>query len=220
MTKIKDLPRVDRPREKLLSRGPSQLTSSELLAIILRTGTPSMNAVQLATHILKSLGTKHLKDCTLTELMKINGLGVTKAAEIIAVLELGKRLLTEEEHVFLSPQSVIDSFKDLQELKKEHFVAVYLDTKNKEIAREVISIGTLNASLIHPRELFEPAIRYIANSIIVAHNHPSGDPTPSHEDLLITKQLKDAGELLDIHLLDHLIIAKNAYISFKEQGLI
>lgn len=221
MVKIKDLPRVDRPREKLVKYGPQKLTTTELLAIILRTGTKSMNVVELANQILKLFGTANIKNVTFSELRKIRGLGNAKASEIISVIELGKRLLKEKEQIqFVSPQSVYESLKEIAGNKKEHFIAIYLDTKNQEITREVISIGTLNASIVHPREVFEPAIRCLANSIVIVHNHPSGDPTPSHEDVLITKQLKDAGELLDIHIVDHLIITKSGYVSFKEQGLL
>ena len=221
MVKIKDLPKVDRPREKLIKYGPQKLTTTELLAIILRTGTPAMNVVELANHILKSIGTDKIKDISFTELKKINGLGITKTSEIIAVIELGKRLLKDKKTLTaVSPQSVYESLRHYAENKKEHFIVLYLDTRSQEITREIISIGTLNASIVHPREVFEPAIKYLANAVIIAHNHPSGDPTPSHEDVLITKRLKDAGELLDIHLLDHLIITKSEYMSFKEQNLI
>jgi DNA repair protein RadC len=221
MVKIKDLSRVDRPREKLIKYGPQKLTTTELLAIILRTGTKSKNVLELAQYILKSIGSEKIQTATFDELRKINGLGNTKSSEILAVIELGKRLLKEKEPIqFISPQHIYESLKEIAANKKEYFVALCLDTKNQELLREVISIGTLNASLVHPREVFEPAIRCLANSIVIVHNHPSGDPTPSREDILITKQLKGAGELLDIHLTDHLIITKSGYVSFKEQALL
>lgn len=221
MVKIKDLPRVDRPREKLLKYGPQKLTTTELLAILLRTGTKSLNVVELASHILRSLTGEKLSSVTINELVKIHGLGTTKAGEIIAAMELGKRLLKDKEQLkATSPQAVYESLRDIRGNKKEHFVALYLDTRHQEISREIISVGILNASLVHPREVFEPAIRCLANSVIVVHNHPSGDATPSHEDLLVTKQLKDAGMLLDIPLTDHLIVTTSGYMSFKEQGLV
>lgn len=220
MVKIKDLPRVDRPREKLLKYGPGKLTTTELLAILLRTGIKSMNVIELSAYVLKTLSSSRLPTITIEELKKIKGLGPTKASEIIACMELGKRLLKEKEQLkAISPQAVYESLKDISVHKKEHFIALYLDTRNQEITRETITIGILNASIVHPREVFEPAIKHLANTVIVVHNHPSGDPTPSHEDLLVTKQLKDAGTLLDIPLSDHLIITKSGYWSFKEHGL-
>ncbi len=219
--KIKDLPRVDRPREKLLAYGSDKLSTSELLAILLRTGIKGKNVVELSNQILKLFGTQSLQHITVTDLKKIKGLGSVKAAEIIAAIALGKRLLEEKSPMrALSPEAVFESLKDIRSLKKEHFIAFYLDTKQVEIGRETISIGTLNASLVHPREVFEPAIRLCAASVIVAHNHPSGDVTPSHEDIQITKKLVDAGILLDIHLLDHLIVSSRTYLSFKEKGFI
>ncbi len=219
--KIKDLPRVDRPREKLLKYGPNKLTTTELLAILLRTGIKGKNVIELSNQILKLFGTEKIKQITIDDLKKIKGLGNVKAVEIIACMELGRRLLKDTQPLeAVSPQAVFDSLKDIRSLKKEHFIAIYLDTRNQEITREIISIGTLNASLVHPREVFEPAIRNLAASIILVHNHPSGDLKPSHEDLLITKKLVDSGNLLDIHILDHIIITKLAYASLKEQKLI
>jgi DNA repair protein RadC len=221
MVKIKDLPRVDRPREKLLKYGPTKLTTTELLAILLRTGIKGKNVIQLSNQILKLFGTEKIKQITIEDLKKIKGLGSVKAAEIVACIELGNRLLKEKQPLeAISPQAVFDSLKDIRSLKKEHFIAIYLDTRNQEIAREIISIGTLNASLVHPREIFEPAIRNLAASIILVHNHPSGDLKPSHEDLLITKKLVDSGNLLDIHVLDHIIITGADYTSFKQRKLI
>lgn len=216
--KIKDLPRVDRPREKLFKYGPSKLTTTELLAILLRTGIKGKNVLELSSQILKLFGIEKVRSITLDNLRKVKGLGDVKGSEIIACIELGKRLLQEVQPLTaISPQAVFDSLKDIRHLKKEHFIAIYLDTKNQEIARDIISIGTLNASLVHPREVFEPAVRNLAASVILVHNHPSGDLKPSHEDLLITKRLVDSGNLLDIHVLDHIIVCSGAYLSFKER---
>lgn len=221
MPKIKDLPKVDRPREKLLKYGPNKLTTTELLAIILRTGIKGKNVIELSNQILKLFGTENLKQITIQDLRRIKGLGNVKAVEIIACIELGKRLLRDKKPLnATSPQMVFDSLKDIRSLKKEHFISIYLDTRNQEITREIISIGTLNATLVHPREIFEPAVRNLAASIILVHNHPSGDLTPSHEDLVITKKLVDSGNLLDIHVLDHIIVSSKEYISLKEKGLI
>jgi len=221
MAKIKDLPRVDRPREKILKYGPAKLTTTELLAILLRTGIKDLNVIELSNKILKLFGTKNIQYITITDLQNIKGLGPVKAAEIIACIALGKRLLQEEQPLqAITPQNVFDSLKDIRSLKKEHFIAIYLDTRNQEIHREIISIGTLNASLVHPREVFEPAVRQLAAGIMLVHNHPSGDIKPSHEDLLITKKLVDSGNLLDIHVLDHIIVTKDSYASLKEQGMV
>lgn len=219
--KIKDLPRVDRPREKLLKYGSDKLSTTELLAILLRTGIKGKNVVELSTQILKLFGTDTLQSITIADLKKIKGLGSVKAAEITAAIALGKRLTVAKAPMkAISPESVFEALHNIRSLKKEHFVAFYLDTKNTEIARETISVGTLNASLVHPREVFEPAIRMSAASVIIAHNHPSGDVTPSHEDMQITKKLVDAGVLLDIHILDHVIVSSHAYLSFKEKGYV
>lgn len=221
MVKIKDLPRVDRPREKLLKYGVNKLSTTELLAILLRTGIQGKNVVELSRQILKFFGAEQMRDITVDDLKKIKGLGEAKAAEIIACIELGKRLQKEKTPlVAVSPEKVFEELHDIRSLKKEHIIAFYLDTKNVEIHRETISIGTLNASLIHPREVFEPAVRCSAASIIIAHNHPSGDTAPSHEDTIITKKLVECGELLDIHILDHVIVSSKGYLSFKEQGLL
>jgi DNA repair protein RadC len=221
MVKLKDLPRVDRPREKLRAYGPAKLTTSELLAILLRTGTGKANVVELARSILQQIGIQHLRDSTLADLARIKGVGEVKALEVLACIELGKRILKQQEPLrAVTPQTVYESLRDMRSLKKEHFVAIYLDTQNEEVAREIISIGTLNASLVHPREVFEPALRHVAASIIVAHNHPSGNLKPSHEDLLVTKKLVDSGILLDIHVLDHIIVTNTGYVSMKERGLL
>ncbi len=219
--KIKDLPRVDRPREKLLKYGSEKLSTTELLAILLRTGIKGKNVIELSSQILKLFGTESLQNITIADLKKIKGLGNVKSAEIVAAIALGKRLVIKRQPIkAVNPEAVFDALKDIRMLKKEYFIAFFLDTKNVEIARETISIGTLNASLVHPREVFEPAIRHCAASVIVAHNHPSGDATPSHEDMIITKKLSDAGELLDIHVLDHIIVSAETYVSFKEKGFI
>jgi len=221
MPKIKDLPRVDRPREKLLKYGPSKLTTTELLAILLRIGTKGKNVIELSSQILKTIGSTNIQNLSMSDLKKIKGLGVVKAGEIIACIELGKRLLKDKEPLIaITPKAVFESLKDISVLKKEHFITIYLDTRNQEIAREIISIGTLNSSLVHPREVFEPAIKNLAASIILVHNHPSGDLKPSSEDLLITKKLVDSGNLLDIHVLDHVIISNTGYISLKEKNLL
>lgn len=158
---------------------------------------------------------------TFQDLQGYNGLGPAKACEIVACFELGKRLLKDKKaELYLKPEDVFGQLKDIRDNKKEHFVILYLDTRNQEIKKEIISIGSLNASLVHPREVFEPAVRNTAAQIIIAHNHPSGDTNPSTEDIHISQRLVEAGKIMGIEVIDHVIVAKNSYFSFKEKGLI
>ena len=219
--KIKDLPKVDRPREKLEKYGPERLSDSELLAILLRTGSEGINVFQLSNKILKKFSGIGLAKASAKELKNTFGLGSAKACEIVASFELGRRLLQNKQSVLLlSPQDVWDQLKDIRDNKKEHFVVFFLDARNQEIKREIISVGSLNANLVHPREIFEPAVRHLAAQVIIAHNHPAGDPSPSQEDSEITKQLVDAGKLLGIDVKDHVIVSKTNYFSFKDKRLI
>lgn len=217
--KLKEVPAVDRPREKLSKYGPNKLSNTELLAILLGSGVKGTNVVELSNKILKKFNSGKLSEASYEDLKNTFGLGPAKACLLVASFELGRRFLKDKKHdLLLSPQSVWENLKDLRDHKKEHFVVFYLDTRNQEIKREIISVGTLNASLIHPREVFEPAIAHSAAQIIVAHNHPSGDPEPSEEDLLVTKRLVEAGKILGIELLDHVIVGKDKWTSIKELG--
>ena len=218
--KIKDLPKVDRPREKLQKYGPEKLSDEELLAIILRTGRKGANAVQLARSAL-AVNDGKLRDASLQDIMKVSGLGTAKASEVIACMELGRRLFADKKHaLLLSPEDVWRELADLRDHKKEHFVIFFLDARNQKIARETVSIGTLTMSLVHPREVFEPAIARSAAPIILAHNHPSGDPEPSHEDIRVTEQLQEAGKILGIAILDHVVVASAGFKSMKSCGLL
>lgn len=218
---IKELPKVERPREKLMQYGPEKLSNSELLAILLRSGTKGENVVELSNKILKRFGANELPNLTFNDLKDYPGLGPAKACEIVACFELGKRLLKDKKaEIYLKPKEVWEELKDLRDHKKEHFVIFYLDSRNREIKREIISVGSLNANLVHPREVFEPAVRNLAAQIILAHNHPSGDPEPSEDDLEITKRLVESGKILGIEIVDHIIITKTGFISFKEKNFI
>lgn len=223
---IKELPMTERPREKLYIHGAEALSNEELLAIIIRTGNKNDFAIDLARKILSkdNRGLVHLRDTTLQELMETKGVGECKAAQILAAIEIGKRINYKDalEKVKISdPSTIANLYMDeMRYLQKEHFRIVLLDTKNQIITDEEISIGTLNASIVHPRDVFKVAIKRNANSIILIHNHPSGDPTPSNEDINITNRLIDAGNLIGIKVLDHIIIGDNRYISFKEKKLI
>ncbi len=219
--KIKDLPKVDRPREKLEKYGAGKLSNSELLAILLRTGSEGVNVVELSNTILKKFGNGALAKASVEELKNVHGLGAAKACEIVACFELGRRMLKDKPAALLmSPEQVASELKDIRSHKKEHFVIFYLDSRNNEVKREIISVGTLNASIVHPREVFEPAIQHSAAHVIVAHNHPSGDPEPSQEDRALTERLVEAGKILGIELLDHVIVTLDRHISFKEKGMI
>lgn len=218
---IHDLHRIDRPREKLIKYGPDKLRDEELLAILLRTGRKGENVIELSKRFLLDNKIENLKSISFEELKNFKGIGEAKTCEIIAMVELGKRVLKEKKAVeFMHPRDIWNELPDIRKSKKEHFVIFYLNTRNQEICKEIISIGTLSASLVHPREVFEPAIKNLASGIILVHNHPSGITEPSEEDLIVTEKLCEAGELLDIRILDHVIVTEKSWFSFKERGLI
>jgi len=220
---IKELPEFERPREKLIKKGTKALKKEELLAIILRTGLKGKNAIEVANNILGKYGNKKLLDVSYEELRNMRGVGQTKAVQILAAIELGSRLFKEksEKEVYInSPQDVVKETEHIKENKKENFVVLYLDARNKLIYKETVSIGSLNANLVHPREVFEPAVRHLAAQIVLAHNHPSGDPEPSEDDLVITKRLVESGKILGIEIFDHIIVVKDGFFSFKERKLI
>ena len=223
---IKDLPLSERPREKLEKYGVKSLSNAELIAVIIRTGHGEDTALDLANKLLSidKSGISYLSHAEIAELTQVKGIGLCKAAQIQAAIELGKRIaasMGDEKIKVESPQVVVDLLmEDMRYLKKEHFKTLILDTKNQIISIENISIGNLNASIVHPREVFNIAIRKSANAVILVHNHPSGDPTPSTEDINITHRLIDAGNIIGIKVLDHIIIGDNKYISFKQRNII
>ncbi len=214
MTIFKNISRFDKPREKLEKYGPEKLTDAELLAILLRTGTKDLDVLKLSHKILKVFEKEKFVDINVTDLKKINGIGSAKACEIVACLELGKRLLkNKKSSILLSPKDVWNRMEDVRGSKREHLVVFYLDSRSQEISRETISIGTLNESLVHPREVFESAIKNNAAAIIIAHNHPSGDLEPSQADIDIAKQLTHAGKILGIRVYDNIIVSNTSYKS-------
>ena len=221
MPKIKDLPKIERPREKLEKYGPEKLSTSELLAILLRTGSKGINVVDLSKKILNKFPKNSLTKASFEDLKNTFGLGKTKSCEIIACFELGRRMLKDKKsNLVFSPKDVWENLKDIRDNKKEHFVVFYLDSRNQEIQRETISVGILNSNLVHPREVYEPAVKNLAAQIIIAHNHPSGDPEPSEEDIQITKRLTEAGKIMGIEILDHVIVTKDRFSSLKEKNII
>ncbi len=223
---IKDLPRDERPRERMVKFGAEALSTSELLAIILRTGTPGSTAIDLSNRLLGKYdgNLKSLFSANITELSGIEGIKMAKATQIKACFELGKRLaaFTEDvKPVVAKPEDVANLFmSEMRYLDKECFKGVFLDSKNKIIKEETISIGSLNANIVHPREVFKLALSQSAASIVLVHNHPSGDPSPSNNDIEITEKLIDAGRLMGIELVDHIIIGDGRFKSLKREGMI
>ena len=219
---IKEIPLNDRPREKMAANGAAVLTDAELIAILLRTGTAEKSAIDIASEMTADGGLyKRLAGITrLNELTNIKGLGQAKAATVLAALEIGRRIASAKplEKIHLScPQDVADFLMPrLRYAAKEQFVVILLNNKNKVIGTEVVSEGSLSSSIVHPREVFAPAILHHAAAIMVAHNHPSGDPKPSTEDQEVTRLLARSGMVLGIPMIDHVIIGDGNYYSFLE----
>lgn len=222
---VRDLPKSERPRERLIKFGPEALSAQELLALIIGRGIPKKSVMNIAQELLARFGNiKAISQASIEALSEIKGVGLAKAAQLKACFELGKRQDLEPElknYDIKNPQSVVKAIRaSIKDKAKEHFKLILLDTRNKIIGISTISIGTLNASLVHPREVFKEAIIHNSASVVLAHNHPSGDPEPSDEDLTITKRLVDSGKILGIEVIDHIIIGKTNFSSFKERGLI
>ena len=222
---IKELPHVDRPRERLTLHGPQALTTAELLAILIRVGNQERSAVSLGEHLLAEFGSiSEVAAASVEELSVVKGIGEAKAAQIKAAIEFGKRASlfgSSDRPTINTPQDAANLvMSDLRYLKKETLKSILVDTKARVIAVKTVSIGDLTSSIVHPREVFKDAVLASAASIIVAHNHPSGDPTPSADDVSITKRLISAGEILGIELLDHLVVGDGNFVSLKERGLI
>lgn len=220
--RILDMQKEERPRERLIKNGASALSDSELLAIILRTGSKKENVINLSQRILGEYNIKQLSQINITQLMKIHGIKESKAAQISACFEIARRLESfnsVEKPKISSPEDVYRRlFPRMREQKKEMFIELCLDTKNQILKEEVISVGSLNANVVHPREVFKLALTESAAHIIVAHNHPSGDPAPSREDIEITKKLVETGNIMGIIVLDHVIIGDGRHFSMKEAG--
>jgi len=224
MKSVREWPEFERPRERLLKEGAQSLSDAQLLAIILRTGSNKKTVIDTAMDLISRFGgLKGIEEASTKELKSFKGLGNAKIAQIKAAFELGKRVLshTFQKQIFNSASIVYNYFfPALNGLKKEVFISLLLDTKLKLIREVKISEGILNQSLIHPREVFKEAVKESAFAIILVHNHPSGDPTPSEQDIEITKKLKQASEILEISLLDHVIIGNGKYFSMKENKII
>ena len=216
--KIKLLPKVDLPREKLAKYGPEKLKDYELLALLLGSGIKGLNVLELSKKILAKIKEIGIKKITIENLLEIKGLGKAKSSQVFALLELGKRLNSGDKPEILSPSDVWNLCADIRDSKKEHLIAFYLDTQDRLIERQIVSVGTLDESLVHPREIFEPAVKLLAASVIIAHNHPSGMTEPSEADIEVTKRLVHAGKILGISLVDHVIVAKGKHLSIIERN--
>ncbi|MDD4036424.1 MAG: DNA repair protein RadC [Bacilli bacterium] len=222
---IKDTPKAERPRERLEQYGVSNLSNEELIAIILKTGTKNESVKSLAARLLITIGgVTELKDTKITTLTSIKGIGKVKAMELIAAIELGKRIYYDKEltnNTFNNAESVFNYFRYyLNNKKQEHFYCLYLDNKKNLIDKKLLFVGTINKSIVHPREIFKEAYLLSASYIICVHNHPSNDPTPSNEDLIFTKSIIEIGAIQGIPIIDHIIVGNNNYYSFFEQNKI
>ena len=219
--KLKELPEDLLPREKALKYGIQSLSESELLAIAIGSGTKGMNVIGLSDLIMKKFGIKHLKNIKLEDLTKIKGIGKTKALQILAVAELAKRVCNEEEKTVLSsPSDVYEIVKDLKNERQEKLLAIYTNTLNELLGKEIIAVGSLNVLNARPRDIFYHAIKYNAYGIILVHNHPEGSCEPSKEDIEFTNFLKRLSLEMGFEILDHLIICNKGYFSFASQELI
>lgn len=220
--KIKDIPKEDRPCERLIEKGVESLSNEELLAIIFKTGTKGNSAKDLASFLLSKIESlKKLNDINLESLKRIKGIGISKACNLLAAIELGKRINKEVDTIknikLTSAELVYKYYKEkIGDKKQEYFYAVYLDNGKKILDDKLLFIGTINYSLVHPREIFKEAYLLGASAIICIHNHPGGNPIPSKQDYEITSNLIEASKVLGIKLLDHIIICENNYYSFLE----
>jgi len=221
---VHDLPLTERPRERLSKFGVEALSVQELLSLILGRGTAGESVTILSQKILSKFGNiKNMSDASFEKLTEIKGIGPAKAAQLVAAFEIGKRMDIPSEITkpqITNPETILAQIKPLLKgKKKEYCILVTLDTRNRMINRQTISIGSLDSSIVHPREVFKEALAASASSVIIVHNHPSGDPTPSEDDIAITKRLAEAGKILGINVLDHIIIGSTAYTSMKARNL-
>lgn len=222
---LRDVPESERPRERMMNCGAQSLSNFELVALLLRTGSKRESVMTLAQRVLSyANGLRGLTQLTYHELSTIHGIGAAKAIQILAGVELGRRIARsnpQDKYQILSPEDAVQLvMEELRYEQQEHFLCVFLDTKNKMIDKKYIFKGGLNSSIVHPREVFNEAIKRNSASIVCFHNHPSGDPTPSPEDIEVTKRLAKAGMLLGIQLIDHVIIGDQTYFSMKEKGFL
>lgn len=223
--KIKELPVNERPRERLINKGVTSLSDEELLSIVLKTGTKDVSAKLLASQILKEIGNiQNLKNISFHELTKIKGIGAAKACLILAIQELHKRMNRKQEKIvdvkITNPEIVYDYYKSIVNENQEYFYCLYLDSNKKVLKEKLLFMGTVNQSMVHPRDIFKEAYTVNATAFICVHNHPTGDVRPSKEDKIVTQRLNQIGELMGIKLVDHVIVGEGKYYSFLENGKI
>lgn len=221
--RIKDLPISNRPREKLLMKGSENITEADLIAILLGTGTKEQNAVVVASKLLKMYPLKELAKVTVADLQKIPGVGKVKALHIHAALELGKRVFAPSsitKTVIYQTQDAVSVCREFANKKQEYMVVLYLNARHELLQKEIIGMGSLNALVIEPKEIFSPALVTPCAEIIIVHNHPSGDPTPSEEDINFTSRVQSAGEIMGIFLIDHIILSSSGYFSFRNEDYV
>jgi len=217
MKRIEQLHNLDKPREKLIAKGVKALQDYELVAVLLGTGVKGKDVFQLSREIVKLLE-KEFDTLTLEKLLRVHGLGSAKASQIISAIELSRRYLIKSNKKISSASDVYEELKEYRNKQQEYFLALYLDGANHLCETKVITIGTLNQSLVHPREVFAPAVEKRCASIIVAHNHPSGILSPSYEDMEVTRRLKESAKILGIELLDHVIFTKEGFLSLRDEN--
>lgn len=218
--KIKKLPTFKRPREKLVESGISSLNDMELVALLLRSGYKDKNALLLAKELLPSKTVRDLQKSSFEDLRAKKGIGLVRAASLVAACEFAKRMTEQTTSIPITDTVVaIQQLAFIQRKRQEHFVVLYLNARRELITSRVISIGSVDASIVHPREVFAPALRHNATAVIVGHNHPSGSPDPSHADILLTKRLVQAGQILGITVVDHIILGEKGVMSFREHEL-
>lgn len=219
MKKIAEIPKIDKPREKLSKKGVRALKNYELLAVLLGSGTKDKDVLKLSREIIR-LFEDDFESISLEKLMAVHGLGVAKASQILSAIELSKRYLIKQNKKITCAKDIYDELQVYKDKKQEYFVTITLDGANHIIEKRVVFIGTLNRSLIHPREIFADALTDRAASIIIAHNHPSGQLEASSEDLHVTQRIKESGKLLGVELLDHVVFTKDGFLSLADEGLL
>ena len=217
-----DVEESERPRERLFELGPGALSDADLVALVFGSGSGGESVLEVASRVARSIHLRRLHQTATEDLLAGKGMGPARAAQLLAAAEIGRRLWPDADPIPLvrGPETIFELTADIRRSNREHFVGFYLNSRNQVLRREIISIGSLNASIVHPREVFIPALAVSAASLILAHNHPSGDPSPSEEDLAITRRIAESGRLLGIELLDHVVVAREAYTSFKERRLL
>ena len=218
MKLIHEIPPMDRPVQKLVKKGPRNLSDIELVSNIIKSGMKQQDVRQISTRIVRTLKDVELSFLSLEDLTRIEGVGKSRACQILSAMEMARRYLIKDEHIIQNPKDVLNLLQDLKHKQQEYFVCISLNGANEVIKKRVVTIGLLNSSQVHPREVFADVIADRGASVVLAHNHPSGSLSPSESDIQITNQLVEAGNILGITVLDHIIISKKGHTSLKEQG--